>query len=135
VLDDVTRGLEAVTASPIGQWLVGAGLAFHGFIVWVGLATTGVVFLGNALIAMLAKFGLAEEGALAFSAIDFGAGLKLLAGSLVTAGAALIGFDTQQRSPRRWPRPGPGSWRRWAPLTRWCGSAWPWARWSSSASS
>ena len=92
-LDGLTRGLEAVTGSPVGQWAAGAFLAFHGFILWGGLAATAAVALGNGLVALGAKFGLASAGALAFDALQFGAGIKVMLGMTVNLGAALLGLD------------------------------------------
>ncbi len=92
-LDAVTRGLEAVTGSPIGQWAAGAFLAFHGFVLWGGLAATAAVALGNGLVALGAKFGLASAGALAFDAVQFGAGIKVMLGMTANLGAALLGLD------------------------------------------
>jgi hypothetical protein len=77
-LDDVTKGLEAVTGSSIGQFLAGTFLAFHGFVLWGGLAATAAVYLGNGLVTLASKFGLAEAGALSFDAVQFGTGIKLM---------------------------------------------------------
>ena len=95
-LDGVTRGLEALVSSPVGQWAAGAFLAFHGFVLWGGLAATAAVSLGNALVGLAAKFGLAETGALAFDAASFGTGIKLAlsyAGDLGTALFTMAGAE------------------------------------------
>ena len=70
-LDGVTKGLESVTSSGIGQWLIGLGLAAHGALLWLGLAATPAVFLGNGLVSLAGKFGLATAGATAFDASQF----------------------------------------------------------------
>lgn len=98
---DVSGGIEKITSSGLGSWLIGAGLAFHGAILWLGLGATGAVAFGNALIGLAAKFGLAEEGALAFDAVQFGTGIKMMIpalADLVTdlglfAGATVIAAD------------------------------------------
>ncbi len=87
-LDSLTRGLESVTSSSLVQWLSGAGLAVHGFLLWAGLAATGAVILGNALLGLGAKFGLVAAGTTVFDAVQFGAGLRLAA-----SGAALLGAE------------------------------------------
>jgi hypothetical protein len=89
-LDDVTRAIEAVTGSTLGQWLIGAGLAFHGAVVWIGLAVTAVTLLSNALLGLAGKVGLVDAGMTVFNAEQFGAGIRLMLGSTVGLGAALF---------------------------------------------
>lgn len=94
-LDGLTKALEAVTGSPIGQWLLTVGLALHGAIIWIGLGVTATVLLGNAMVGLAAKFGLAEAGALSFDAVQFGSGIATALPFIATMGAALIGLDTE----------------------------------------
>ena len=63
-IDGVTKGLESVTSSGIGQWLTGLGLAAHGARCcgWVS-PTAAAVFLGNGLVSLAGKFGLAQARA------------------------------------------------------------------------
>lgn len=90
VLGDVTHGIETITASPLAQWVIGAGLAFHGAFLYLGLAATGAVLLGNALVGLAAKFGLASQGALFFDSAAFGAGLRQMIGGVGTLAAEMI---------------------------------------------
>ena len=90
VLGAVTAGVEHLTASPVVQWATGFALAAHGAVLWLGLASTAAVFLGNGLVTLASKFGLASAGALAFDAAQFGGGIKLMAGNVVNLGAALF---------------------------------------------
>lgn len=92
ILDRVTKAMEDFTGSAVGQGFIRLFLLFHGFIIWAGLAVTATVALGNAMVGLAAKFGLASEGALAFNAVQFGAGIKLMLSSIATTGAALITF-------------------------------------------
>jgi hypothetical protein len=94
ILDNLTKAMEAITASPITQWIIRMGLFFHGFVLYVGLAVTASVLLGNALLSLAAKFGLVDAGMTVFNAAQFGIGIKemvgatgLLAGEMVTLGA------------------------------------------------
>jgi hypothetical protein len=94
VLDGLSGALEKITASPIAQWAAGALLAIHGWGVWIGVGVTLVTMLGNALVGLAAKLGLATAGSLAFDAAQFGGGIKamisgvgLLAKELFTLGA------------------------------------------------
>lgn len=96
VLDAVTRGIEDLTGSPIGQWAAKVFLAFHGFILWGGLAATGAVKLGDVLVGLAARFGLAESGALSFDAAQFGQGIKMMAGGVLNLGSALIALDGEE---------------------------------------
>ena len=95
-LDAVTRGIEAFTGSDIGQWALKVFLAFHGFILWAGLAATAAVFLGNGMVSLAAKFGLAEAGALAFNAAAFGAGIKQMLAGIGLLIGELIGLGTAE---------------------------------------
>lgn len=95
IMDNLTATVERLSSSGFVQWLIGSFLAFHGFIVWAGLGATAAVALGNAVVGLAARFGLAEAGALAFNAVQFGAGIRatiqgvvLLGTELVTLGAA-----------------------------------------------
>jgi hypothetical protein len=74
----VANALEHITGSGVGQWILDFGLKLHGAIVYGGLMVTAVVILGNALVGLAAKFGLAEAGALAFNSEQFGVGIKLM---------------------------------------------------------
>ena len=95
VLDAVTHGIENVTGSGLVQWLISAGLWFHGAILYGGLAATAFILVGNALVGLAAKFGLASSSATFFDAALFGNGLRqaiggigLLAGEMITFGAS-----------------------------------------------
>ena len=92
-LRNLLGAIEAVTGSPLAQTVLKWGLAFHGAVVYIGLAVTAVAFLGNALVALAAKFGLVSDSARFFNATAFvggiqqmGGALVLLAGELVTVG-------------------------------------------------
>jgi hypothetical protein len=94
-LNGLTHGLELITGSPIGQWALKLGLAFHGAVIWLGIGATAAVWLGNALVGLAAKFGLVDAEMLAFDAAAFGAGIKqmlggvgLLIGEMFTLGTA-----------------------------------------------
>lgn len=93
-LEGLARGLQVITGSQIGQWFLSWGITAHGAILWLGLGATLAVKLGDALVALGAKFGLASAGALSFDAAQFGLGIRqmilgvgLLGGELVTLGA------------------------------------------------
>jgi hypothetical protein len=51
-LDGITRALENVTASGIVQGVLKVGLAFHGLVIWGGLAVTAVVALAPKVVAL-----------------------------------------------------------------------------------
>lgn len=94
-LDMLSHGLESITGSPIGQWALKMGLAFHGAVIWLGIGSTLAVKMGDALLGLAAKFGLVDAGMLAFDAAAFGAGIKqmlggigLLIGEMFTLGTA-----------------------------------------------
>lgn len=89
-LDAVTGAIEALSSNGLVQWLLGAGLAVHGFILWVGLAVTAAIGLGNALLGLGAKFGLAAEGATVFDASEFVFGLLTAVTAVGELGGALI---------------------------------------------
>jgi hypothetical protein len=93
VLDGLSKAFEAITASPITQFLVQSFLYFHGFTLWVGLAASATVVLGNALVGLAAKLGLAEAGALAFNAEQFGMGIRAMWVGVVSLGEALVTLD------------------------------------------
>jgi hypothetical protein len=94
-LQDVTGALEAMTGNSIVQGILGIGMAFHGAIVWGGLAASGFVLVGNAALGLVQKFGIlkgAELGLFDTAAMGaafstMGGGLKLMAGEMVTLGA------------------------------------------------
>jgi hypothetical protein len=92
VLDDVSRGVEDISASPITQWVLRLGIAFHGAILWLGLAFTGAVMLGNGLLGLAARFGLASEAATAFDARAFAAGILQMADGIGAAALATVTF-------------------------------------------
>jgi hypothetical protein len=91
-LQNFTGALEAITSNPIVQWILQLGLAVHGALLWLGLGATAAVYFGNALIGLAAKFGLAEEGALAFDSIQFGTGLLLMFSYVGDLAVALVTF-------------------------------------------
>jgi hypothetical protein len=89
-LDAVTKAIEGVTASPFVQWLLQVGLAGHAFILWVGLAVTGAVLLGNALLGLGAKLKLVDEGLVVFDAATFVDGLIVMVTGVINLGVALV---------------------------------------------
>lgn len=61
--DGLTHGIEVLTAQPLTQWLLRAGLGMHGFFVYAGLAATGVMALvpwASRLVTVLAGAGRAS---------------------------------------------------------------------------
>lgn len=95
-LDDVTKGIESITGSGFGQWVLGAGMALHGAVLWLGLGATAAVTMGNALVGLAAKFGLASEGALAFDAAQFGAGIKQMLAGVQLLGGELLAMSSAE---------------------------------------
>lgn len=73
--DVFTKGIAEVVNSPFINWLLKAGLYFHGFIIWVGLAVTAVLLLARPLTF------------LATALFTFGVRLSLL-GPIFAAAAA-----------------------------------------------
>jgi hypothetical protein len=93
---DVTGALEAVTASPITQWILRLGLIAHGAVLYIGLFTTGIIFLGNSLVSLAAKFGLAADEAVFFNGAAFGQGLVLLAKEAWAGALAMVGLGAAE---------------------------------------
>lgn len=91
----VTHALEAVTASPIVQWLLNLGLAAHGAVVYIGLLGTAFAYLASAGLAGLA--GLLTRVAVAISGLGAagavaGDGMLSLAAGAETAAALPWGW-------------------------------------------
>lgn len=90
-LRDVTGAIEAVTATPLAQWLIKIGLYLHGAILYGGLAVTSFVLIGNALGALAARFGIADAAALSFDASLFSVGIR---GALTGIGELAVALFT-----------------------------------------
>jgi cell wall-associated NlpC family hydrolase len=89
-IDDITKAIEALTGSKLGQWATEAFLYFHGFVLWAGLATTGAILLGNALLSLGTKFGLVAAGSTVFDAAQFAGGLQTMIGGTLLFGKELV---------------------------------------------
>jgi hypothetical protein len=87
---------EDITSSGIVQGFLKAGLYVHGFIVYMGLAVTAAVFLGNALLGLGAKIGLVGDDMVLFDSASFANGLRLAFSGVVDLAGGLIGLGAAE---------------------------------------
>lgn len=87
VFDGVTHAIEVVTGSPLGQWVLGIGLAAHGALFYVGLLATGLSVLASKGLAGIANLALGTATKIA----GLGAAGEAAAGGLLAFGGAAEG--------------------------------------------
>lgn len=69
-LNGITHGIEVLTAQPVVQWALRAGLGLHGFAIYAGLAATGIMALTPFVSRIITGFaGMGRNGEVASTAL------------------------------------------------------------------
>lgn len=83
--DTVTHVAETITGSGVGQGIIGAGLAAHGALIYMGLGVTAAAAAFRGGLTLLGNWSERAAAAMATT--------RLFGGRLVSASGALMGFS------------------------------------------
>lgn len=94
--DGLSKIIEALTAIPFVQDIIGWGLAIHGAIIWLGLAVTAMGALNAAFLTGLASLGKFAAALLLSDTAAFVAGLQTAGAGLALLGIELVSLGTAE---------------------------------------